>query len=148
MTQQYEQILVQIQASKDKNETAVLMIELAEHAERNPMLQETLRKIKLKPPFDIFEYVKCYNKKGFWRRTRPNREFPSVAEAEFRLEASKINAGLFGTKGVVDMLDGTRIPLRDYIAGEMMRGRKFISDEARDERERNKTIDRIVRTIS
>lgn len=135
-------------AEEDRRIIAKAMLELAERAERSPLLQEMLKKTKLRPPFDIFGYVKCYNRKGYWCRSPNNLKYPTIAQAEFRLEASKVSTTLFGIKGVVDCLDGTRIPLRDIIMGDMLRGRKITSDEAKEERERNKTIDRIARTIS
>jgi hypothetical protein len=44
------------------------------------------------------------------------------------------------------MLDGTRIPIFMFLAGERLRGRKFTSDEEKEQRERERTIERMVRT--
>lgn len=143
----YQESLERLKTSDDRYVIAMAMLDLADRAERAPLLQEILRKIELKPPFDIFEYVKCCNRKGFWRRSPINPEHPTIAQAEFQLEASIINASLFGIKGVVDRLDGTRIPLAIHLAGERLRGRKFTSDEAKEERTREKAIERMVRTV-
>ena len=142
-----QQLLKQAQVSEDRETIAKGMVELAVRAEESPFLQEMLRKVKLRPPFDIFEYVKPYNRKGYWRRIRANREHPSIAEAKFRLAASIINTDLYGTKGVVERTDGTRIPLKDYLAGEMLRGRKFTSEEEKAEREKQDVIERIARRV-
>lgn len=139
----YAELLQQLRVTGDRYEIAKLMVELVERAERSPHLQELLKKIKLNSPFDNFEYIKCLNKKGFWRRVSYTREHPSVAQAEFRLAASKINADLFGTEGIVERLDGTRIPLAVHLAGEKLRGRKFTSDEEKAQREKERAVERI-----
>lgn len=140
-----QQLLRQAQVSEDRVTIAKAMIELAERAEISPDLQKMLRKIKLKQPFDIFEYVKHYNRRGYWRRIRYNREHPSIPEMKSMLALSEISTELYGTKGVVERLDGTRIPLKDYLAGEQLRGRKFTSEEETAEREKEKAVERIAR---
>ena len=142
----YQASLERLKTSGDRYEIAEAMLELADRAERSPLLQEILRKIKLRPPFENLEYIKCYNRKGYWRRAPLNPDHPTVAQAEFQLKASQTHTSLFGIKGVVERLDGTRIPLEVHLASEMMRGMKFTSDEEKEERKRKKAIERIVRT--
>jgi len=148
MSPAYQESLERLKTSEDRREIAEAMIDLADRAERSPLLQEILRKIKLRPPFEIFEYNKCYNRKGYWRRSPINPGHPTEAQAEFMLKASQVHTKHFGIKGVVERLDGTRIPLEVYLASEEMRGMKFTSDEEKEERKRNKKIERIVRTRS
>lgn len=142
-----QQLLSQAQVSEDRETIAKAMVELAYRAEGTPFLQEMLKKIKLRPPFDIFEYVKPYNRKGYWRRIRANRQFPSIPEAEARLEFSEISHSLFGMNGVVEMQDGTRIPLKNVITGELFQGRRFTSEEEKAEREKQDAIERIARSV-
>ena len=147
MLMAYQKSLERLKTSEDRYEIAKAMLDLADRAERNPLLQEILKKLKLRPPFDIFEYVKCYNRKGFWRRSPINPDHPTVAQAEFQLRASQIHTSLFGIKGTVERLDGTRIPLEVHLASEKMRGMKFTSDAEKEERKRNKAIERIARKV-
>ncbi|MDD3813259.1 MAG: hypothetical protein PHZ02_01325 [Desulfocapsaceae bacterium] len=141
----YQETLERLKTSNDRKEIAIAMVELAEHAERSSILREILKKTKLRYPFDNFEYVKCPGRKGYWRRSPANREFPTVAQAEFRLAASKVNSSIYGMKGMVDRLDGTQVPLRDIVAGEMLRGTKFTSDKVKEERKKERTIERLTR---
>lgn len=128
-------------------EIAEILTEFAERAEYDSMLQKMLKKVKLRPPFDVLEYVKPINKKGFWRRKPHWREHPSIQQAEARLELSETAYSLYGERGVVERSDGTRIPRESYLVGESMRGRKFVSEEAQAERRRLEIIERIAQAV-
>ncbi|MDO9356502.1 MAG: hypothetical protein Q7T55_22585 [Solirubrobacteraceae bacterium] len=141
-------MLKQVQAPKDRMEIARVLVELAENAENNPMLQETLRKIKLPPPYDVLEYRKRENSKGFWARLPHTREHPSEGQLETRLAFSEIAYSLFGTKGAVEIPDGTRIARLNYLQGEIMRGMKAVSEDERAEKQKQKAMDRIVEAVA
>ncbi len=137
-------LLRRLHISADRMEIAAILVELADRAERNTALQEILRKMQLRPPFDIFEYRKGEKRKGFWVRIPHTREHPSMSQSETRLEFSEIAYSLFGTKGTVERLDGTRIGRLNDIQGEVMRGMKFVSEDEKAERQRQKAMERIV----
>lgn len=141
-------LLRQAQAPKDRMEIARVLVELAENAENNPMLQETLRKIKLPPPYDVLEYRKRENSKGFWARIPYTREHPSEGEVETRLTFSEIAYSLFGTKGTVERPDGTRIARLNQLQGEIMRGMKFVSEDEKTEKLRRKVMERITQAVA
>lgn len=141
-------LLKQVQAPKDRMEIARVLVELAENAENNPMLQETLRKIKLPPPYDIMEYRKRGNSKGYWARIPYTREHPSKEEVETRLAFSEVAYSLFGTRGAVERPDGTRIARLNYIQGEIMRGMKVVSEDEKAERQKQRAMDRIVESVA
>lgn len=141
-------LLKRVQAPKDRMEIAGVLVELAENAENNPMLQEVLRKIKLPPPFNVLEYRKPANKKGYWARIPHGREHPSEGELETRLIFSEIAHSLFGTKGTVKRPDGTRIGRLNHLQGELMRGMKVMSQDEKAERDRRKTVDRITQAVA
>ncbi|MDO8724898.1 MAG: hypothetical protein Q7J35_02385 [Candidatus Methanoperedens sp.] len=133
-----------MQTTQDRMEIARVLVEFAERAERNPTLQNTLRKMELPAPFNVIEYVKPGNRRGYWARKSYSREHPSVAQAQARLEFSEINYSLFGTKGTVERSDGTRIGRVNFIAGELMRSRKIISEEEKADRQKQRAIERLV----
>ena len=141
-------LLRQVQAPKDRMELARVLVELAENAENNPMLQETLRKIKFPPPYDVLEYRKPVNKKGYWARIPYTREHPSEVELETRLTFSEVAYSLFGTKGTVERPDGTRIARLNHIQGEIMRGMKVVSEDEKTEKQKRKAMDRIVEAVA
>lgn len=141
-------LLKQVQAPKDRMEIARVLVELAENAENNPMLQETLKKIKLPPPYDVLEYRKRENSKGFWARIPHTREHPSEGEVETRLAFSEIAYSMFGTKGVVERPDGTRIARLNYLQGEIMHGMKVVSEDEKAERQKQRAMERIVEAVA
>lgn len=141
-------LLKQVQAPKDRMEVARVLVELAENAENNPMLQEILRKIKLPPPYDVLEYRKPENRKGFWARIPYTREHPSEGELKSRLAFSEIAYSMYGTKGTVERPDGTRIARLNYLQGEIMRGMKVVSEDEKAERQRQKVLERIVGAVA
>ena len=141
-------LLKQVQAPKDRMEIARVLVELAENAENNPMLQETLRKTKLPPPYDVLEYRKPANKKGFWARIPYTREHPSEGQLETRLVFSEIAYSLFGTKGAVERPDGTRIARLNHLQGEVMRGMKVVSEDEKAERQKQRAMERIVEAVA
>lgn len=143
-----QSLLKQVQAPKDRMEVARVLVELAENAERNPMLQEILRKIKLPPPYDVMEYRKPGKRKGFWARIPYTREHPSEGELETRLAFSEIAYSLFGTNGTVERQDSTRIAKLNYLQGEIMRGMKFVSDDKKTERQRQRVMERIIEAVA
>lgn len=142
------QLLRQVQIHKDRIEMARLLVELAENAENNPRLQELLKKTELPPPFDILEYRKPENRKGFWARKPYTREHPSENELETRLAFSEIAYSLFGIKGTVERYDGTRIGRLNYLQGEIMRGMKVVSEEKKEAKQKQKTVERIIETVA
>ena len=141
-------LLKQVQVPKDRMEIARVLVDLAENAENNPMLQETLRKTKLPPPYDVLEYRKPANKKGFWARIPYTREHPSEGQLETRLVFSEIAYSLFGTKGAVERPDGTRIARLNHLQGEVMRGMKVVSEDEKAERQKRKAMERIVEAVA
>jgi len=141
-------LLKQVRAPTDRMGFARVLVELAENAENNPMLQETLKKIKLPPPYDVMEYRKPENRKGFWARIPYTREHPSEGELEARLAFSEIAYSLFGTNGTVERPDGTRIARLNYYQGEIMRGMKFVSDDKKTERQRQRVMERIIEAVA
>ncbi|SNQ60765.1 hypothetical protein [Candidatus Methanoperedens nitratireducens] len=138
-------LLKQLKTQIGRVEIATLLVELAERAEHNVMLQQILRSIELPPPFGTFEYIKHSNRKGYWRKKPWHREYPTEAQLEARLQFSTINYNLFGIKGTLSRVDGTCIGLVNKLAGDFMRGRKLISKEELEERKKQKTIERIAR---
>lgn len=142
------QLIRQVQAPKDRMEMARLLVELAENAENSPRLQELLRNTKLPPPFDILEYRKPENRKGFWARIPYTREHPSAGELETRLAFSEIAYSLFGIKGTVERHDGTRIGRLNYLQGNIMRGMKAGSEETTKAKQKQKTVERIIETVA
>jgi hypothetical protein len=121
----------------DRLTTAAMMIELAERAERNVMLQELLRKLRMPEPFDIFEYKRGNkHRKGHWARRAYTREFPTPAQAEARLQMAELTHALFGTKGNMERDNDTTIARINYIVGEELRGKKIVSDEVKEERKK------------
>jgi len=141
-------LLKQVQAPKDRMEIARVLVDLAENAENNPMLQETLRKIKFPAPYDVLEYRKGENSKGYWVRIPYTREHPSKGELETRLAFSEIAYSLFGTKGTVERPDGTRIARLNHLQGEVMRGMKAVSEDERAEKQKRKAMERIVEAVA
>lgn len=143
-----EYLLKRLRTSVDRMEVAAILVELADRAERNPVLQERLKKMQLRPPFNVMEYVKPYNKKGFWRRIPFWREHPTEAQLKAKLELSEIAYSLFGEKGTVERPDGTQIPRLTQSVGERMRGMNFLSEEEQAERQRQKSVARIVEAVA
>jgi len=141
-------LLKQVQTPKDRMEFARVLVDLAENAENNPMLQETLRKIKFPPPYDVLEYRKRGNSKGFWARIPYTREHPSRGELETRLTFSEIAYSLYGTKGNVERSDGTRIARLNHLQGEIMRGMEVVSEVEKAEKQKQKAMDRIVEAVA
>ncbi len=137
------QLLKQVQTLKERIEIASILVELANRAENNPRLQEILRKIKLRPPFSVLEYIKPRNRRGYWARKPYWREHPTISQLQARLEFSEISYSLYGLKGTVKMSDRTRIPRDSYLVGELMRGKKFVSEEEIAQRRRQKSVERI-----
>jgi hypothetical protein len=138
-----EYLLNRLSRFKDDRLTiASIMVELADRAERNTFLQELLRKIKMPQPFDIFEYKRGnLRRKGHWARRAYTRDFPTPAQLEARIQISEISHELSGTKGNVKRNNDTIIPRLNYIVGEELRGKKYVSDE---EKEEKKKLSRIV----
>lgn len=120
-------------------------MELADRAEHNVMLREILKKTVLPPPFNVFEYIKPKNRRGYWSRKPYWREYPTKAQLQARLQFSKISYSLFGTKGTFERADGTRIGRVNQLAGDMMRHRKIINKEEQEETKKQKAIERIAR---
>lgn len=127
---------------------ALVLIELADRAERDPLLQEELHMIIPPPPLDNLEYVRPHTRygnhaKGYWRKVQPNIEFPSIAQAEHRLAVSKYAYSLFGTKGVVVLPDGRQIARAVHSIGEKFRGVRYTTEEERAERKRRRALERM-----
>lgn len=141
--QQSKQLLSKIQTAHDRLELAAILVTLAERAENNPMLQETLKKLELPAPYNVLEYIKPGNRRGYWGRIPYTREHPSARQLQARLNFSEINYSLFGTKGTVERPDGTRIGLVNLLAGKIMRSCKVVSEEEKANRQRQKSIERI-----
>lgn len=138
-----QQLLKQVQTLEDRIEIAAVLVELANHAENNPRLQEILKKIKLRPPFNVLEYIKPRNRRGYWARKPYWREHPTIPQLEARLELSNISYSLYRLKGTVERPDCTHIPRNSYLVGELMRGTKFVSEEEIAQRRRQKSVERI-----
>jgi hypothetical protein len=144
-----KQLLKQLYAQTDRMSLAAILVELAERAENNPMLQEILRKIKLPPTFDTLEYIKPGNRKGYWARKPCWREHPTVNQREARLRFSKINYSLYGIKGIIVRPDGTRISQVNALAGELMKDAgRIASNGEREARKKRELIERIAQTQS
>lgn len=140
-----KQLLRQIQNSNDRMEMARILVELADRAEHNVMVREILRKTVLPPPFNMLEYIKPNNRRGYWARKPCWRDYPTKAQLQARLQFSKINYSLFGTKGTFERPDGTRIGRVNQLAGNLMRSRKIVSKQEREEGKKQKAIERIAR---
>ncbi len=142
-----QQLLKQIQTLEDRIEIAAVLVELADCAENNPVLQKILRKIKLRPPFSVLEHIKPHNRKGFWARKPCWREHPTIPQLQARLEFSELSYSLYGLKETIKRHDSdrTRIPCDSYLIGELMRGKKFVSEEEIAERHRQRIIERIAK---
>lgn len=128
---------------------AIILVELADRAERDPLLQEELYMTIPPPPLDNLEYVRPHEfkggsyTKGYWRRVRHTLDMPTIPMAEHRLAVSNLSYSLFGTKGIVERPDGTRIPLPAHALGEMFRGVRYTSDEELVERKRRRAVERM-----
>lgn len=127
---------------------AVILVELADRAERDPLLQEELHMKIPPPPLDNLEYVRPHEfrgsyTKGYWRRVRYTLEMPTMPMAEHRLAVSKHQYSLFGTKGIVERQDGTQIPRTSHALGEMFRGVRYVTDEEIAERKRRRAVERM-----
>ena len=127
---------------------AVILVELAERAESDPLLQEELHMIFPPPPLDNLEYVRPHEyrgsyTKGYWRRVRYTLEMPTIPMAEHRLAVSKFSYSLFGTKGIVERPDGTQINRVVHSLGEKFRGIRYSTDEEMAERKRQKAVERM-----
>lgn len=127
----------------DRMGTAAILVELAERAEKNPLLQELLSKTQLPPPFHVFEYRKPSGKKGYWARIPYTREHPSEGELLARLTFSEVASSLYGTRGIVERSDGTRIARVPHLVGETMRGMEIVSSEEKAERQKQRAVERI-----
>jgi hypothetical protein len=126
----------------DRLTIASIMVELADRAERNIFLQELLRKIKMPQPFDTFEYKRGNERrKGHWARRAYTRDFPTPAQLEARIRVAEISHELSGTKGNVERNNDTKIARINYIVGEKLRGKRFVSNA---EKEEQKKLSRIV----
>lgn len=144
MNMQLQHLFNKIMTTQSRIEMAAILVELAERAERNLTLQEFLRKTRLPAPYNVLEYISPGGRRrGYWGRIPHTRDFPSINQVQARLEFSKINYSLFGTKGTVERPDGTRIGLVNYFAGELMRSRRVVSEEEKAGRLRQKAIERI-----
>lgn len=139
------QLLRRVQTTEDRIAVAEALVELAERAEHDMMLQHVLRRMIPPPPFDVFEYIKPGNRKGYWARKPYWREHPTPNQLEARMKFSKINYLLYGIKGTVERQDGTRISKISQVAGDLMKG-KFVSAKELAERRRQRVIKSIART--
>lgn len=128
---------------------AVILVELADRAERDQMLQEMLHKIIPPHPLDNLEYVRPHDfrgesyTKGYWRRVRYTLDMPTIPMAEHRLAVSKLSYSLFGRKGIVERLDGTQITRVAHTIGERFRGIRYTTDEEITERKRRRAVERM-----
>lgn len=127
---------------------AVILVELAERAERDQMLQEILHKIIPPPPLDDLEYVRPHDfrgtvTKGYWRRVRYTLDMPTIPMAEHQLAVSKASYSMFGTKGTVERPDGTQITRIAHTIGEQFRGVRYTTDEEIAERKKRRAIERM-----
>lgn len=128
---------------------AVILVELADRAERDPLLQEELHMIIPPPPLDNLEYVRPHGfrgtsyTKGYWRRVPYTINMPTIPMAEHRLAVSKESYSLFGTKGVVVRPDGTQITRVAHTIGEKFQGVRYSTDEELAERKKRRTVERM-----
>lgn len=127
---------------------AIILVELADRAERDQMLQEMLHKIIPPSPLDNLEYVRPHEfrgtyTKGYWRRVRYTLDMPTIPMAEHRLAVSKLSYSLFGTKGIVERPDGTQINRVVHALGEKFRGVRYVTDEEIAERKRRRAVERM-----
>lgn len=138
------ELITTISLSQDRIAIASAMVELAERAEKNELLQKALKKIELPPPFDIFGYRKGESgRRGGWYK-KPNWMYErSPAQLYQQWKLSAIAYRLWGQKGNVVREDGTRIATINHMIGEELRGVKVISDVEKHERNRQRTIERI-----
>lgn len=143
MNLQLKHLFDKLQSTQNRIEVASILVDLAEQAEGNPTLQDALRKTELPVPFDCVEYIKKSNCRGYWARKPYWREHPTTNQLQARLDFSEINYSLFGTRGTAKRPDGTRIGRVNYLAGDIMRGRKTVSDKEKAELQKQKTIERI-----
>jgi len=127
---------------------AIILVELADRAERDPLLQEELYMTIPPPPLDNLEYVRPHDfkgsyTKGYWRRVRYTLDMPTMPMAEHRFAVSKFSYSMFGTKGVVERPDGTQIPLPAHALGETFRGVRYMTDEEIADRKRRRAVERM-----
>lgn len=127
---------------------AIILVELADRAERDQMLQEMLHKIIPPPPLEKLEYVRPHEfrgtyTKGYWRRVRYTLDMPTIPMAEHRLAVSKLAYSLFGTKGTVERPDSTQITQVAHSVGEKFRGIRYTTDEEMAERKRRRAVERM-----
>lgn len=126
----------------DELTTISIMLELAKRSQRDLFLQELLRKIKLPPPYDVFEYRRGNEqRKGYWARRAYIRDFPTPAQLETMIRFGELSYSLYGTKGNVERHKDTTIARINYIVGEELRGKKIVGDEEKEER---KNLSRVV----
>lgn len=143
-----DQLLRMLQASiHNRVMIAIILVELADRAERDPLLQEELHMIIPPPPLDNLEYVRPHIQrtytKGYWRRVRYNLEMPTIPWAESMLALSEHAYSLFGTKGVITRPDGTQINRVVHALGEKFRGVRYVTDEELVERKRRRAVERM-----
>lgn len=128
---------------------AIILVELADRAERDPLLQEELHMIIPPHPLDNLEYVRPHDfrgesyTKGYWRRVRYTLEMPTIPMAEHRFAVSKFSYSMFGTKGVVERPDGTQINRVVHALGETFRGVRYVTDEEIADRKRCRAVERM-----
>ncbi len=127
---------------------AVILVELADRAERDPLLQEELHMVIPPPPLDNLEYVRPYEyrgsyTKGYWRRVRYTLDMPTISMAEHRLAVSKQAYSMFGTNGVFTRPDGTQITRVAHPLGEKFRGVRYSTEEEIAERKRRRAVERM-----
>lgn len=128
---------------------AVILVELADRAERDPLLQEELHMTIPPPPLDDLEYVRPHGfrgssyTKGYWRRVRYTLEMPTIPMAEHRLAVSKVSYSLFGINGIVERPDGTQITRVAHTLGEKFWGVRYSTEEEMAERKRRRAVERM-----
>lgn len=128
---------------------AIILVELADRAERDPLLQEILYKTIPPPPLDNLEYVRPHGfrgssyTKGYWRRVRYTLDMPTIPMAEHRLAVSKEAYSMFGTKGTVERPDGTQIARLAHTLGEKFRGARYTTEDEMAERKRRRAVERM-----
>lgn len=127
---------------------AVILVELADRAERDQMLQEILHKIIPPHPLDNLEYVRPHEfkgtyTKGYWRRVRYTLDMPTISMAEHRLAISKQAYSMFGIKGTVERQDGTQITRVAHIISEKFRGVRYMTEEKLAERKKRRVVERM-----
>lgn len=128
--------------------TAIILVELADRAERDPLLQEELYMTIPPPPLDNLEYVRPHDfkgsyTKGYWRRVRYTLDMPTIPMAEHMLAVSKQAYSLFGTNGTVERPDGTQITRVAHTLGERFRGVRYTTEEEMVERKRRRAVERM-----